>query len=259
MALFLFTRGIRPADVVNLPPGTPFPESVRDMLSGGLGEPMGGWPRAVVRAVLGSTKLKQQKPAPVDLKSTRDEVAEKTGRPACEDDLYSHLMYPQVFADFAKFQREYSDASVLPTPSFFYGLKVGEEIQVPIEEGKVLFIKLINVHAPDKDGRCVISYELNGMPRETVVVDKSIAPKAKARLKADASDPLHVGAPIPGMVTALNVTVGSRVAAGEKIATLEAMKMQTTLYAHADGVVDQMLAEVGDSVESGDLLVKLRK
>jgi pyruvate carboxylase len=259
MALFLFTRGIRPADVVNLPPGTPFPESVRDMLSGGLGEPMGGWPRAVVKAVLGSSKPKHQKPAPVDLKATLAQVAEQTNRPASEDDLYSHLMYPQVFADFAKFQREYSDASVLPTPSFFYGLKVGEEIQVPIEEGKVLFIKLINVHAPDKDGRCVISYELNGMPRETVVVDKSIAPKAKARVKADSADPLQVGAPIPGMVTALNVTVGSRVSSGEKIATLEAMKMQTTLYAHADGVVDQVLAGVGDAVESGDLLVKLRK
>jgi biotin carboxyl carrier protein len=53
--------------------------------------------------------------------------------------------------------------------------------------------------------------------------------------------------------------VGSRVSSGEKIATLEAMKMQTTLYAHADGVVDQVFAGVGDAVESGDLLVKLRK
>jgi pyruvate carboxylase len=78
-------------------------------------------------------------------------------------------------------------------------------------------------------------------------------------VKADSADPLQVGAPIPGMVTALNVTVGSRVSSGEKIATLEAMKMQTTLYAHADGVVDQAFAGVGDAVESGDLLVKLRK
>src|SRR5580698_10873319 len=39
MALFLFTRGIKPADVVNLPPGTSFPASVIDMLSGGLGKP----------------------------------------------------------------------------------------------------------------------------------------------------------------------------------------------------------------------------
>jgi pyruvate carboxylase len=105
----------------------------------------------------------------------------------------------------------------------------------------------------------VIHYELNGMPRETVIVDKTIAPKSKSRPKADTADTLQVGAPIPGMVTALNVTVGSKVSPGEKVATLEAMKMQTTLYAHAEGVVDQILAEVGDAVESGDLLLKLRK
>ncbi|MEK0446337.1 MAG: hypothetical protein RLZZ399_1658 [Verrucomicrobiota bacterium] len=258
MALFLFTRGIRPADVVNLPPGTPFPESVRDMLAGGLGEPMGGWPKAVVQAVLGTEKPKRTKPAPVNLKETLAEVATKTGRPPSQDDLYSHLMYPQVFADFAKFQKDFSDVGVLPTPAFFYGLKPGEEISVSIEEGKVLFIKLINVQAPDKDGRCVIHYELNGTPREVVTVDKSVAPKVKARTKADAANPLHIGAPIPGMVTALNVTVGSKVTQGDKVATLEAMKMQTTLYAHADGVVEQLLAEVGDAVESGDLLVKIR-
>src|SRR5207302_10544227 len=80
MALFLFTRGIKPADVVNLPPGTSWPESAIDMLSGGLGEPMGGWPPAVVRAVLGNTKPKRPKPAPVKLKETKAEVATRTRR-----------------------------------------------------------------------------------------------------------------------------------------------------------------------------------
>ncbi len=258
MALFLFTRGIRPADVVNLPPGTPFPESVRDMLAGGLGEPVGGWPKAVVNAVLGTEKPKRTKPTPVHLKDTQAEMAAKTGRAVTEDDLYSHLMYPQVFADFVKFQKDFSDVGVLPTPAFFYGLKPGEEISVSIEEGKVLFIKLIHVHEPDRDGRCVIHYELNGTPREVVILDKSVTPKQKARIKADPANPLQVGAPIPGMVTALNVTVGGKVSSGDKLATLEAMKMQTTLYAHADGVVEQISAEVGEAVESGDLLVKIR-
>lgn len=258
MALFLFTRGIKPADVVNLPPGTSWPESVIDMLSGGLGEPMGGWPTAVVKAVLGTTKPKRVKPAPVKLKETKAEVAAKTKRDPSEDDLFSHLMYPSVFADFAKFQREYGDVSALPTPAFFYGLKPGEEISVSIEEGKVLFIKLINVGAPDKEGRRVISYELNGMPREALVADKSVAPKSKARVKADAGDPLQLGAPIPGMVTALSATLGGKVAKGDKLATLEAMKMQTTIYAPADGVIAEVAVAVGDSLEGGDLVLKLR-
>ena len=258
MALFLFTRGIKPADVVNLPPGTSWPESVLDMLSGGLGEPMGGWPADVVKAVLGTAKPKRVKPAPVKLKETKAEVAAKTKREPTDDDLYSHLMYPGVFADFAKFQREFSDVSAIPTPAFFYGLKPGEEISVSIETGKVLFIKLINVGAPDNEGRRVISYELNGMPREAVVQDKSVAPKTKSRVKADAADPLQLGAPIPGMITALAVSVGSKVAKGDKLVTLEAMKMQTTIYAQQEGVVAELLVAVGDSAEAGDLLVKLR-
>ncbi len=259
MALFLFTKGIKPADVVNLPPGTSWPESVIDMLSGGLGEPMGGWPPAVVKAVLGANKpRKQAKPAPVKLKDVKAEIATKFKREPNDDDLYSHLMYPSVFADFAKVSRESGDVSVLPTPAFFYGLQPGEEISVSIELGKVLFIKLINVGAPDKEGRRVINYELNGMPREALVLDKSIAPKSKSRVKADASDKLQVGAPIPGMVTALYTSVGSKVTNGDKLATLEAMKMQTTLYAHTDGVVAELTAAVGDSVEANDLLVKLR-
>ena len=259
MALFLFTRGIKPADVVNLEPGSVnFPESVIDMLSGGLGEPMGGWPKNVVKAVLGATKVKRVKPEPVKLRDARADVAEKTKREPSDDDLYSHLMYPQVFAEFAKFQAAYSDVSCLPTPAFFYGLRPGEEVQVNIEEGKVLFIKLINVGAPDKDGRRVISYELNGMPRESTVTDKSIAKEVKSRAKASAGDPLQIGAPIPGMITAMHATVGKAVAKGDKLATLEAMKMQTNILAPADGTVAEVLAGMGEAVEAGDLMIKLR-
>jgi pyruvate carboxylase len=90
------------------------------------------------------------------------------------------------------------------------------------------------------------------------VLDKSIAKEVKTRVKADAADPNQVGAPIPGMITAVSTSVGSKVAKGSKIATLEAMKMQTTVYAHSDGVVGELLVAVGDSVEAGDLLVRIR-
>ncbi len=259
MALFLFTRGIKPADVVNLEPGSvAFPESVIDMLSGGLGEPMDGFPRDVVRAVLGNAKVKRTKPEPVKLKDVKAEVAEKTKREATEDDLYSHLMYPTVFADFAKFQSSFSDVSCLPTPAFFYGLRPGEEVAVSIEEGKILIIKLINIGTPDKDGRRVITFDLNGLPREATVLDKSISKEVKTRPKAAASDPLQIGAPIPGMITVMNASVGKAVAKGDKLATLEAMKMQTNILAPADGTVAEVLAGVGEAVEAGDLMIKLR-
>jgi pyruvate carboxylase len=214
---------------------------------------------ALLKVVLGSTKQpKRAKIEPVKLKEVRTELGAKLKYEPTDEDLYSHLMYPQVFADFAKFQREFSDVSCLPTPAFFYGLKPGEEVNVAIDEGKVLFIKLISAGTPDKDGRRVITYELNGYPREAVVVDKTLAKTVKARAKADGGDPMQIGAPIPGMVTALSATVGGKVAKGDKLATLEAMKMQTNILAPADGVIAEVLVTAGDSVESGDLIVKLR-
>jgi pyruvate carboxylase len=258
MALFLFTRGIKPADVVNLPPGTSFPASVIDMLSGGLGKPLGGWPKKVVSAVLGGRKPASALAPKIDLAQTARDLAAKLKREPTPDDLYSHLMYPEVFAEFARFDREYSDVSVLPTPAFFYGLTPGEEVAVNIEAGKTLFIKLVNIGLPDKEGKRIVSYELNGVPRESTILDRSLQTKVKARLKAAPDDSTQVGAPIPGVITGLHATVGGKVAKGDKLITLEAMKMQTTIYAPETGIVAEILVKVGDSVESKDLLLKMR-
>ena len=263
MTMFLVTRGIKPADVVNLEPGdTPFPASVIDMMQGGLGKPMGGWPRKVQHVILGNRKPLRGRPGanlkPLNLDRTRTQLGEKLKRTATDDDLFSYLMYPEVHADFAKFEREFDDVSVLPSAAFFYGLKPGEEITVDIEAGKTLFIKLINIAPTDKDGRRTITFELNGMARETTVLDKSVQTKVKSRAKADPANALQVGAPIPGIVTALSFGVGAKVVKGDKLITMEAMKMQTTIYAPADGVVAGIHAQVGESVDSKDLLVELR-
>ncbi len=264
MAMFLISRGIRPADVLNLEPGaTPFPASVIDMLLGNLGQPSGGWPKKLQKVVLGNRKPIRGRPGaglkPLNLKKTAEELSQKIKRDATSDDLYSHLMYPEVFAEFVRFMRDYSDVAVLPTPAFFYGLKPGEEISVDIEEGKTLFIKLIHVGDVDKDGRRTVTFELNGMTREASITDRSVQAKAKTRAKADPADTMQVGAPIPGLITSVAASVGTKVSKGDKLLTLEAMKMQSTVYASGDGTVDGIFAQVGDTVESKDLLMKLRK
>ncbi|MDQ8207748.1 pyruvate carboxylase [Coraliomargarita algicola] len=263
LSMFLLTKGVEPKDMVNLEPGTAFPESVVDMLSGGLGQPKGGWPKDVQKVVLGDRKPYKGRPGAraekVDLAATREEVKAITKRSECnDDDLYAYLMYPQVFKDLVKYINEYGHARVLPTPAFFYGLKPGEEISVEIEEGKVLIIKLIYVSEPDKEGLRTLTFELNGRARECVIKDHSIQSETKRRVKADSADKMQVGAPIPAMVSAVTATVGHKVKKGDKLAILEAMKMQTTVYALADGIIDQVEVQAGDQVESKDLLVKLR-
>ena len=263
LAIFLLTKGVEPKDIVNLEPGTAFPGSVVDMLSGGLGQPKGGWPKDVQKVVLGDRKPYKGRPgaraAKVDLEATRQEIKNFTKRPECsDDDLYAYLMYPQVFKDLVKYVDEYGHARVLPTPAFFYGLQPGEEISVEIEEGKILIVKLIYVSEPDKEGQRTLTFELNGRARECVINDKSIKSEVKRRTKADSADKMQIGAPIPAMVSAVTATVGHKVKKGEKLVVLEAMKMQTTVYALADGIIDQVDVRVGDQVESKDLLVKLR-
>ena len=263
LAIFLLTKGVEPKDMVNLEPGTAFPESVVDMLSGGLGQPKAGWPKAVQKVVLGDRKPYKGRPGAraekVDLEATRDVVKGITKRVECsDDDLYAYLMYPQVFKDLVKYVNEYGHARVLPTPAFFYGLKPGEEISVEIQEGKILIIKLIYVSEPDEEGLRTLTFELNGRARECVIADKSIKSEVKRRTKADSADKMQIGAPIPAMVSAVTATVGHKVKKGEKLIILEAMKMQTTVYALTDGIIDQVEVQAGDQVESKDLLVKLR-
>ena len=166
MAMFLLNKGVEPKDAENLEPGTAFPESVIDMLSGGLGQPKGGWPKKIQKVVLGEKKPHTGRPGAkagkVDLNQVRADLSKKVYGEVTDDDLYSYLMYPDVFDSLIQFIKEYGHARVLPTPAFFYGLKVGEEISVEIEEGKTLIIKFIYVSEPDEDGKRTLNFELNG-------------------------------------------------------------------------------------------------
>ncbi len=256
MALFLVSRGIKAADVPGLAPGTAFPASVVEMISGALGQPPGGWPRKLKRVVLaggGSPAAKgATRPAEPSLAKKRSALAVKLKHAATDDEFYCHLMYPDVFAQFAAFRQVYGDISVIPTNAFLYGLTPGQEVAVEIEEGKTLFVRLLHIGDLDKSGNRTLTFELNGRPRESVVRDTSIEVVAKSRPKADAADPLQVGAPIGGIVSVLPASVGAKVVKGDRLATVEAMKMLTTVYAPISGVVAEVPVAVGDSVQAKD-------
>ncbi|MEM0968316.1 MAG: pyruvate carboxylase [Verrucomicrobiota bacterium] len=228
MAIFLVSRGISAEEVSTLEPGSvDFPESVIDMLAGGLGQPDGGWPVDLQKAILGNREATTKRPGevaePMDIEDVRKELGEKLEREVSDNDLYSYLMYPQVFLDFDRSQKDFDDLSVLPTSAFFYGLSIGEEISVEIDPGKVLFIKLISIGEANAEGERTLFYQLNGMPREALVVDTSLNTETKSHPKGDPGNPAHEVAPMPGMVTEIGVPVGAKVAAGDTLLTLEAM------------------------------------
>ncbi|MGE9267178.1 MAG: pyruvate carboxylase subunit B, partial [Verrucomicrobiales bacterium] len=261
MTMLLVTKGLRADDLLSTdkPLNLDFPESVIDMLAGGLGQPDGGWPKDIQKLVLGKRVPVTVRPgelaAPIDLDETRAELSQQLGRETNDDDLYSHLMYPQVFADFQKSLADYDRPTVLPTPAFFYGLQAGEEITVDIAPGKTLFIKLLSIGEADDEGRRTLFYELNGMPREATVVDQSLGKEAASQVKADPSDPRQVASPLPGMINEVAVQPGDHVEEGDKLVVLEAMKMLTTVSAPLSGTIKEITLKKGQQADTGDLLL----
>jgi 3-methylcrotonyl-CoA carboxylase alpha subunit len=67
----------------------------------------------------------------------------------------------------------------------------------------------------------------------------------------------EIEAPMPGKVTAVEVKKGEKVAKGQRLLTLEAMKMEHSLTAPFDGVVAELNATAGSQVTEGTILVKV--
>jgi pyruvate carboxylase len=168
--------------------------------------------------------------------------------------VLSYLLYPDVFLKYDRFRQTYADVSVLPTPPFFYGLRPDQEIAVSIEAGKALVIKFLTIGEPHPDGTRTLFFELNGQPREINVRDRALRIVAPSHPKADSADPGQVPAPTAGMVTSIAVELNQPVARNAKLLTLEAMKMQSNVYAPVAGRVGKIHVTPGQHVEARDLL-----
>ncbi len=261
LAIFLVSHGMTVAELERLPVNhsLALPNSVIEMFSGSLGEPEGGWPPHLQQIILKGAAPQTGRPGehlpPVDLEHTKAQVEKKVGHKISRTDLMSHLMYPDVYAKFAKARTAYGDVDVLPTPAFFYGLEKDCEVTIEIEPGKLLITKYLTTSEPHPNGTRTVFFELNGQPREVTVRDKALQPAVPTRAKADPAKPGQVGAPIPGSVTAISAELNAEVKKGDRLLVMEAMKMQTTIYAPVSGRILQRLVQVGDTVESKDLLV----
>lgn len=262
MALFMVTNNLTKEDVLDPNRELAFPQSVVGMFEGNLGQPPGGWPEALQKKILRGKKPMTERPGaslpPADLEAEAKQLEGILERPPIHQEVLSSLLYPKVFREFVDFQKEYSDVSVLPTPVFFFGLEPNQEIAIDIEPGKTLVVKLTAISHPHEDGTRNVFFELNGQPREIRIVDTSLATQVRRHPKADADNAKHVGSPMPGLVSSVAVDAGGAIAKGQKLFTIEAMKMETIVYADRDGTIDQILVKPGDTVESGDLLIVLK-
>jgi pyruvate carboxylase len=261
MAIFLVNHNMTMQQFERLMPdhNLTLPTSVIEMFEGALGEPDGGWPKPLQKIILRGGKPQRGRPGAhlpkVDLDETAVVVEKKTGRKPSRDEVLSYLMYPDVFVKFARARQNFGDVDVLPTPQFYYGMERGDSVTVELEPGKTLVVKFQTVGEPHPDGTRTVFFELNGQPREVSVRDRSLEVKEQAKPKADPAVPGQIGAPIPGVVSTVAVELNQKIAKGDRLLVMEAMKMQSTVYAPVGGTVKQLLVQPGQHVEAKDLLL----
>jgi pyruvate carboxylase len=134
-------------------------------------------------------------------------------------------------------------------------MQPGEEIPVEIDPGKTLEIRLQAVGETTEEGEVKVFFELNGQPRVIRVPNRAVKAKAPVRAKAEDGNPLHVGAPMPGSIAAVAVAAGQKVAAGDLLFTIEAMKMEMGLRAERAATVKAIHVHPGSQVDAKDLLL----
>lgn len=261
MALFMVQNDLTEDNIVERGQTIDFPESVIEFFQGYLGQPHGGFPEEIQKVVLKERMPITVRPGellpPVNFDQLTAELTEKCGRAPSKQDVLAYALYPKVFEQYIDAVNAFGDVSVLDTPTFFYGLKLGEEIEVEIEKGKTLIVKLVSIGEPQHDGTRIIYFELNGQSRELVIQDLTVEVDGSIALKADPSNPNQIGATMPGTVLKVVVNKGSTVKRGEHLLITEAMKMETTVQAPKDGIVKEIYAKAGDAISTGDLLIEL--
>jgi pyruvate carboxylase len=261
MAIFLINNNMTMQEFEQLTPdhSLTLPASVIDMFMGSLGEPDGGWPKKLQKIILRGAKPIKGRPGaklpPVDLEETAAALEKKIGRKPAHDEVLSYLMYPDVFVKFARATQNWGEVDVLPTPEFYYGMEKGADITVEMEPGKTLAIKFLTIGEPHPDGTRTVFFELNGQPREVTIRDRSLQVTEKAKPKADPNQPGQIGAPIPGVVSTVAITLNQAVKKGDRLLVMEAMKMQSTVYAPVGGTVKALSVQPGQQVEAKDLLL----
>jgi pyruvate carboxylase len=261
LALLMVTSGLAPEQVLDPHTQIAFPQSVVSLFRGDLGQPYGGFPQALQKKVLKGAQPLKVRPGevlpPIDLAQAHAELNRKTWREVTAEEFASYLMYPKVFLDYMQARQTYGQVTVLPTPMFFYGLEPGDEVSVDIERGKTLIVRFVAVSDGLEDGTRTVFFELNGQPRSVKVQDRSHVALKPPRRKADPTNPHHVAAPMPGTVATVPVSQGGRVARGDVLVTIEAMKMETTVRADRDATVAEVVTHPGEPIDSKDLLVVL--
>lgn len=263
MALYMVQNDLDEQSIIEQGYKLDFPESVVSYFKGEIGQPVNGFNKKLQDIILKGHQPLTERPGeylkPVDFEEIREELVDKNYGDVTEQDVISYVLYPKVFDQFIQTRQQYGNLSLLDTPTFFFGMRNGETVEIEIENGKRLIIKLETISEADENGNRTIYYVMNGQARRIMIKDENIKTNANVKPKANKTNPNHIGAQMPGSVTEVKVSVGDEVKVNQPLLITEAMKMETTIQAPFNGVIKKVTVSNGDAIATGDLLIEIEK
>ena len=136
---------------------------------GEIGQPVNGFNEQLQKVILkGQTSL-ENRPGeylePVDFEAVKQELASIQNTEVTEQDIISYVLYPKVYKQFIATKEQFGDLSLLDTPTFLFGMRNGETVEIEIDTGKRLIIKLETISEPDENGQRTIYFSMNGQAR----------------------------------------------------------------------------------------------
>jgi pyruvate carboxylase len=261
MAMFMTSNDLTAEDVLERGESLSFPDSVKALFRGDLGQAYGGFPKRLQKLVLKDEEPYTDRPnahmEPVDFKKEFSRFKKQFGKEGLIEDFISYKLYPKVFTEFHEHHQKYGWVRNLPSPAFFYGLKPNEEILVEITKGKNLLIQFLNVTEPNEKGYRTVVYKLNGQTRSVEILDESVQAKVERNQKVENPE-TQVGAPLQGSLAKILVKKGDKVNQNTPLFIIEAMKMESTITSPKKGVVQKIYLKEKNMVEQDDLVLELK-
>lgn len=263
MALYMVQNDLDEQTIIDDGYKLDFPESVVSFFKGEIGQPVSGFNKQLQKVILKGQTALTDRPGeylePVDFEAVRKELEEKQEREVTEPDIISYVLYPKVYEQFISTREQFGNVSLLDTPTFFFGMRSNETVEIEIDTGKRLIITLKTITEPDEKGIRTIFYDMNGQARRIFIQDENVKASESVKPKADKLNPNHIGAQMPGSVTEVKISEGESVTSGQALLITEAMKMETTIQSPFDGVVKKVTVQSGEAIQTGDLLIEIEK
>ncbi len=259
MALFMTSNNLTAEDVLERGETLSFPDSVKQLFRGDLGQPYGGFPEKLQKIILKNEKPYTEKPnahlKPIDFDAELIRLREKFDGDLTMEDLLSYIMFPKVFADFHSFRKHFGRVEVLPTPMFYYPMKTNEEMLVNIDSGKNLLIKFRHMGDANEEGFREVFFQINGQTRNIIVKDNAVQSTKISHAKIVGAN--DIGAPLQGKLVTILVNEGDKVEKDSPLFVIEAMKMETSICANKSGIVKRVVLGENSMVEQDDCILIL--